>query len=372
MEEYRLGELFEIKYLDRRRAWMKEIDYFYDYNEKTNLCSFIQPVVLISTVKPITIMHVMEQAEILRRMFCLVNRNTDIVSTKYVYYYLLGNKDLLERLYMGSTLENLSIVSLRAFKITIPSMTEQLAIVRNMDILESILANQSKAKTKLNDIFGAYYQRAYLVNSKYWNKKKLISFSRSKIYSRRNTEFEVIPKEHGVMVSMGSNYFLTVDRKICNPYYLAAALQEALVVKYQKNNSWTDVTYSGLSIADLRNIFVPLPPLKVQNDYEVIYRKISDIKDDMDSFLEKAHELYEIMLLRFLYKDSMKKGLAMLEMEVSKLANTIVKYSYVEPKTFRSLTAYDVARKDEYAKLKSGNVIQVFDEKQGKIILMKA
>lgn len=34
MEEYRLGELFEIKYLDRRRAWMKEIDYFYDYNEK--------------------------------------------------------------------------------------------------------------------------------------------------------------------------------------------------------------------------------------------------------------------------------------------------------------------------------------------------
>lgn len=96
----------------------------------------------------------MEQAEILRRMFCLVNRNTDIVSTKYVYYYLLGNKDLLERLYMGSTLENLSIVSLRAFKITIPSMTEQLAIVRNMDILESILANQSKAKTKLNDILG--------------------------------------------------------------------------------------------------------------------------------------------------------------------------------------------------------------------------
>ena len=57
MEEYRLGELFEIKYLDRRRAWMKEIDYFYDYNEKTNLCSFMQPVVLISTVKPITIMR---------------------------------------------------------------------------------------------------------------------------------------------------------------------------------------------------------------------------------------------------------------------------------------------------------------------------
>lgn len=369
MEEYRLGDFFEIKFLDRRRAWMKENDFFYDYNEKTNLCSFIQPVVLISTVKPITIMYVMDQVEILRRMFCLVNRNTDIVSTKYVYYYLLGNKDLLERFYMGSTLENLSIVSLRSFKISIPSMTEQLAIVRNMDVLESIIANQSKAMNKIYDIFGAYYQRAYLVNSKYWNKKKLISFSRSKIYSRRSTEFEVIPKEHGVMVS---NYFLTVDRKICNPYYLAAALQEALVVKFQINNSWTDVTYSGLSIADLRNIFIPLPPLKVQNDYEVIYRKISDIKDDMNRFLEKAHELYEIMLLKFLYKDSMQKNLALFEMEVSKLANTIVKYSYLEPKTFVSLTAYDVARKDEYAKLKSGNVIQVFDEKQGKIILRKA
>lgn len=369
MEEYRLGELFEIRCLDLRKAWMKENDIFYNYNEKTNLCSFFQPVILISTIRPIAILHVLKQAEIFRRMFCLLNMATDIVSTKYVYYYLLGNKDFLERLYMGSTIENLSVANLREFKIKIPPMTEQIAVVENMDVLEGIIENQSRAIIEIDDIFGAYYQRAYLVNGKYWGKKKLTSFTRKKIYSRHHTELEVMPKDNGVMVSLGRDIFLEVDRKYCNPYYLTAALQEALVVQYEKNGKWTDISYSGLSISVLQNILVSLPPLKVQNDYEVIYKKISVIKDDMENFTAKARELYEIMLFKFLYRDAMQKNLTQFGQVINRLANTM-KYSYRESKAFVSLVAYDVARNEQYEKLASGNITQVFDEKQGKIILM--
>ena len=371
MEEYRLDELFDIRCLDLRKAWMKENDVFYNYNEKTNLCSFFQPVILISTIKPITILHVMKQAEIFRRMFCLLNMATDIVLTKYVYYYLQGNKDFLERLYMGTTIENLSIVNLREFKIKIPSMAEQIAIVENMDVLEGIIENQSRALIEINDIFGAYYQRAYLVNGKYWGKKKLTSFTRKKIYSGHHTELEVMPKDNGVMVSLGRDIFLEVDRKNCNPYYLVAALQESLVVQYRKNGKWTDVSCSGLSISVLQNILVPLPPLRVQNDYEVIYKKISDIKNDMKNFTAKACELYVVMLFKFLYRDSMQKDIAQFGQAINRLANTLIKYSYRETKAFVSVAAYDVARKQQYEKLASGNITQVFDEKQGKIILMK-
>lgn len=371
MEECNLGELFEVKILNLRKALMEINDYFYDYNDSSGNCSFMQSVVLISTVKPTTIQYVVEQAQVFRRMYCLVNVAPNIVSTKYVYYYLLGNKAQLERLYIGTTIENLSVTNLRNLKIRIPSMAEQLAIVKNMDVVDNIIEKQSKAVAKINEVFGAYYQRAYLVNSKYWSKKKLILFSKKKIYNRRSANFEVIPKEDGVMLSVGRDVFLKIDKKICNPYYLSAVLKEAVVTKFQRNGKWTDVTLSGLSISDLQEIFVPLPPLEVQNDYEVMYKKISNIKEYMEDFLWKVRELYEIMLFKLLYRNSLEKNVSQFKANLNKLSKTVLKYSYEEPQTFISLSAYDEARRLEYADLASGRMVQIFDDKKKKIILMR-
>lgn len=371
MEYVQLENLFEIKVLDLSRLSQSPEESFLVFDYDNRVCDFIKPVILISSVKPLMVKFVDAKCELSRRVYCLLNMAPEVVSTKYIYYYLCGNKDLLDNLYMGYSIENLSLTDLRKIEIKVPPMSEQMKCVKHLDVLERLLQQREESKWKVDDIFSSYYEKVFSVNAKFWEKKELLTFTKKKIYGSARNGFSVIPKENGVLVSIGKRVFYEVDKNICNPYFLTAALENAVVAKYSKKGSWTNVAYYGLSISNLDDSVIPLPyNMEQQYEFQLLYEKLQNVKENMDRFMSKLQDMYEYYLFEIFYRDTLPKDLAQSKMELDKLRKTIIKYSYKDSYLLSSLMAYDEVRQEEYKALKSGNHKQIFDEKTGKISII--
>lgn len=371
MKELRLSELFEIEILDLNRLLQYSVDTFVAFDYDKRICDFVKPVILISTIKPVTIQYVKDKIEFGRRVYCLLNVAPDVVSTKFVYYYLCGNRDLLDNYYMGFTIQNLALTDLRDIRVKIPSMPEQMESVKRLDVLEKLMCDRIECMSKLGEIFPAYYEKVFSVNAKFWEKKKVTDFSKKKIYDSSKHGLEVIPKENGVFVNLGKRVFYKVNREVCNPYFLAAALKNEIVKMSRRNGAWTSIGYYGLSLSHLEKCFIPLPNnMEQQNDFQILYEKLEQIKDNMDCFMYKLQNMYEYYLFKLFYRDSLSKGLSQSLLKLTKLGKTIERYSYKNPYSFSSLMAYDEARLEEYNALNSETHKQVFDEKTGKISIV--
>lgn len=371
MDEFRLGDLFDIKLLDLNRLLQSSEESFLAFDYDKRMCDFTKPVILVSAIKPVMIQYVRDKIELSRRVYCLLNVAPEVVSTKYIYYYLCGNQDLLDNFYMGYTIQNLALTDLRNIRVKIPSMSEQMESVKHLDVLENLIHNREESMGKLDKIFPAYYEKVFSVNAKFWERKKMSSFSKKKIYGSSKHGFEVIPKENGVLVNLGKRVFYEVDREKCNPYFLAAALENAVVKTSRNTGTWTSVDYYGLSISHLDNCPMPFPDnMEQQNDFQSLYEKLEQIKDNMDRFMWKLQKMYEYYLFKLFYRDSISKEISQFALNLAKLGKTIERYSYKSSNRFNSLMAYDEARQEEYNALRSEIHKQIFDEKTGKISIV--
>lgn len=371
MEEFFLGDLFRVKTISTAQLMQGSDDITFVYDHHTHKCDFVKPVVLVSTIAPLALSYADTLSEINRKQFYLLNESPEIISSKYVYYYLKSHKAMLDNLYMGSTIKNLALSDLMKFEISVPSMDEQYKVVRYLDVLDELIQDRQKSICKIDDVLSAYYERAAQVNSKYWTKKKLSSFSKMETLGQSGA-FEITPKDNGVLVCLGKRVFLKVDRNVCNPYYLAAALKNSIVAKNSKTGYWTNVDYLGISLSSLRELHVAVPTRKnEQNSFETIYKKIELIKDDMKRFEHRATELFDYMLFK-LFCDDREKSLFKAQEELKMLSHSIIKYSYKQPYPFNSVVGYNECRDEEFEKLSSEAHVQIFDETTGKIILMKS
>lgn len=371
MEEFILGDLFRVKTISTAQLMQGSDDITFVYDHHTHKCDFVKPVVLVSTMAPLALSYADTQSEINRKQFYLLNASPEIISTKYLYYYLRSHKATLDNLYMGSTIKNLALSDFLKIKISVPSMDEQYKVVRYLDVLDELIQDRRKGICKIDDVFSAYYERAAQVNSKYWTKKRLLSFSKMETLGQSGT-FEITPKDNGVLVCLGKRVFLKVDRNVCNPYYLAAALKNSIVAKYTKTGYWTNVDYQDVSLSSLCELHVAIPTRKnEQSSFETIYKRIELIKDDMKRFEHKVTDLFDYMLFKLFCNDKDKSFFKAQE-EVKMLSDSIIKYSYKQPYPFNSVVGYNEYRDDEFKKLSSGTHVQIFDETTGKIILMKS
>lgn len=94
--------------------------------------------------------------------FILCNQSTQL--TRFCYYYLLTNIDLLKKGFKGSTIKNLSKEYLKSIEVPIPSIEVQNFIVERLDALSS---NIETSERMINDYknFMKYYVEAHTKNA---------------------------------------------------------------------------------------------------------------------------------------------------------------------------------------------------------------
>jgi type I restriction enzyme M protein len=81
---------------------------------------------------------------------CYVLQNKDeSLKLKYVYYYLHNNLDIMQQLYMGIGIKNISKTNLETIKIPIPSLEKQQEIVSYLDFIEK---TNKTSQEKINDL----------------------------------------------------------------------------------------------------------------------------------------------------------------------------------------------------------------------------
>lgn len=90
---------------------------------------------------------------------------------KYAYYYLLANKDLWNRLYVGTTrLTNLSHIDLGMIEIECPSLSIQEKIIGLLDGISKAQENRVKSLRILSDFLLSYYLSLRSSYGRYWGK----------------------------------------------------------------------------------------------------------------------------------------------------------------------------------------------------------
>ena len=76
--------------------------------------------------------------------YILQNKNKTILNLKYCYYYLFHNLDIMDKLYTGVAIKNISKKSLEQIKIPIPSLERQQEIVEYCEYNDTLIKQLEK------------------------------------------------------------------------------------------------------------------------------------------------------------------------------------------------------------------------------------
>lgn len=68
----------------------------------------------------------------------IINSNCDEIKTKYIYYYLLNNIEIVNELFHGTTIKHLSKNDFENLNITIPSIEDQESIIKEMEYFDNL------------------------------------------------------------------------------------------------------------------------------------------------------------------------------------------------------------------------------------------
>lgn len=98
------------------------------------------------------------------------------IINKYLYYFLVFNKEYLNKLGTGTTFKEVSGSALKEIEIPLPPLSEQKRIVKILDEafekLEKVKENTEKNLRNSKELFESYLQSIFLTNNKDWEEKR--------------------------------------------------------------------------------------------------------------------------------------------------------------------------------------------------------
>ena len=277
--------------------------------------------------------------------------NTDI---KYFYFFLLLNQEYInEKHFKGATIKHLQKNDFREIEIPLPPIEEQQRIVTILDeVFQAVTKAKSYAEQNLKnakELFESYLQGVFENKGEGWDEKKLIEvcvliMGQSPSGETYNTDGIGTPLINGP-VEFGKepfsktimSKFTTDPTKYCKEGDLILCVRGSTTgriniagfdacigrgvaaIRYSKNQLWlnyfilssrqkiynlgTGATFPNVSGEILKNLLIPIPPLKAQQDIvkkfeslstetkklEAIYQqKINDLEELKKSVLQKA------------------------------------------------------------------------------------
>ena len=290
---------------------------------------------------------------------------------KYAYYYLLANKDLWNRLYVGTTrLTNLSKIDLGMIEIEYPSLSIQERIIGFLDGILKAQENRVKSLRILSDFLQSYYLCLRSSYGRYWGKDIKVGNLVKGFYKREKTKKyhdfgQIVPVPTGFELYADKKYVFTVDTK-CNPYFLSVALNASEMLHRQLKDKLA--IYNPLRLVSaIQNMQIRLPEDKVQMDFENRYKQIEGIMKKMQESKDKLNRLFDILLYSLLLRGQEFNEQRINLLSDNPLIVTTDKCTYDDGRNISSLKEYNNKRASLYKYLDKGIVQQYFDFDSGKI-----
>ena len=300
----------------------------------------------------------------------IINNEVDL---EYLYYYLKSLKFVMLKKSRGVAQNNINLGILKNIEIKIPDKIEQINIAKILDNIEKIIDKKKKQLKELNTIIKSQFVEMFENNK--FEKKNLgdvaikitdgshnppkgvderteyvmlssqniiedkINYNNARYLSRKDFEREnkrtylekgdvlltivgtigrtaVIDKEKNITLQRSVAVIKPIE-KIKSEYLVASLKTDSAINQLNKRSK--GVAQKGIYLNDLKKIFIPVPPITLQNQFSKIVKQIDKqkfesmiqldkenrivLKNIIKDTLEETNSIYE-----FLFKKYFEKG----------------------------------------------------------------
>ena len=279
--------------------------------------------------------------------------SNDNVNAKYVYYFLLSNKDRLDKLYKSLS-ESAFVRVLSRLMIFYPSVSEQQAIVGKLDVIFNLIRVCEDSLRMVERFPYAVYRRNERIAGTLWNSVQVSDITqRISIKKGENQISEKIKKSTNSLI-FGDKTKLVFDN--VSPEYDVEFLKCILSGKQFISRLEQAKRRGKISLYKIKRTIVRIPSKKEQDLILQIYHKSNEIKDNLYDSVCSLYLLKKYCLHHYLYRKNFGQHIH------ESLRGDLLKYSYLKPMMIGTLDRYDELRKELYDSLRNHEIIQDFDE----------
>lgn len=287
---------------------------------------------------------------------CLTMKATERFSTKYLYYYLIGNIKKIESMFRGAGLKHLNKKELMKMQIDNIEKEKQNKIVKELDKIQQVIDIRKKQKKQLDELIKSQFVEMFgnIENTKYDVYKlseltNLITDGEHKKpnYTEKGTPFISVvnittgelkfedckfvseedackfnkrcnPEKDDILYTkVGATYgrsaIVDIDKKfalyvsVClikpkkdliNPIFLNYTMRQPYV-KLQADKCIKGIGVPDLHLIEIKNFKIILPPIELQNQFADIVKQIDKQKFEIEKSLKEMQELYESLMEKY-------------------------------------------------------------------------
>lgn len=283
-----------------------------------------------------------------KRILFLESKSS-LVSCKYVYYYLLANKDRLDSLFcvVGRTFDDKLFSSIG---IKYPSLEAQNDIVQELDFVKDMYEYQLDAYKYLLRYPASYYYRMEIASGVFWKSHKLGALAKVKILKTRNTDglpyVHITPNK--IEIANRKIIKITNINKEYNQYFLASVLLTSNFLRLLDSNF-------GIQNYRLENFLVKIPSVNEQERLEELFKHVESVLTDMLESIKQMEILKKYYFHYSLYRKNFGRDFPMMAKSAPIL------YSYENYTAIDSLRTYNTLREELFKSIEKGSIVQYFD-----------
>ena len=281
---------------------------------------------------------------------CLVIKSKGTLKNKYIYYYLLSRLNKIKRMFRGLAIKQLDKKTFFKLDILLVDKVKQKRIIENLDKISNNIQSKKEQLKNLEQLVKSQFVEMFGDNK--FEKKKLgevaikitdgshnppkgvderteyvmlssqniiedrINYNSARYLSREDFEREnkrtYLEKGNVLLTIVGTigrtaiidnEKNITLQRSVAvikptekiKSEYLVASLKSDSTIK-QLNKESKGVAQKGIYLNDLKKIFIPVPPITLQNQFSEIVKQIDKQKFEIQKSLKETQELYESLM----------------------------------------------------------------------------
>lgn len=361
---------------------------------------------------------------------CLLTAKQESVDIEYVYYYLCAFPTIMQRLYKGVGIKHISLADIKNIEIEYPPIEVQRTIVSVLSFLDAVIKKrQINVVKNIPELLKSYYLQ--LVDNNVWDKVRIsdiateiksgpfgtqlhvsqfsdkgeiyvygiddltkkdpknrylsiVELDKYKRYLVHGDDVlisimgtvgrtKVVPKDIGLAINTKHLVDITLNQDLCKPYFLAYTLENDRKVRRQIESSKHGAVMSAINMADVKNLMITLPSIKVQMYFEEVYHQVKDIQKCMEEEIQLLKELRKSLLAKYFRENNLlnasfsvtKKQKITSDSDIDSLLTIINEGG------FSNLSNYDEMRSLLYYYIGKEVVEQYYDKKTKKVKLRK-
>ena len=269
-------------------------------------------------------------------------KNNNLVLCKYVYYYLLANKDRLDKLYMAVDQKIIPKI-LECIVVYYPSMADQYEIVGKLDSIFSMIRCAEQFLSIVKSFPLAFCLRMKQASGYLWKVEQLGNLA-SLAIKKDKSSMSWSTKIEGRYIEMGGKLKLSINNLSdkCNPYFLASALS----VKTLFRQLETERDIKMVSLYRMNKCAIKIPSTHEQTLIEEIYKNTEKIAKLLYDLIGKLQKVKLYFLVDSLHRKNFNLS------RKRKADKIMTKFLYTNSNFVDSIQNYDALRYEIYQSLR--------------------